>query len=91
MLSSRLGVLGRLVANNVEEAKEAGAESVHPQMKSHVLTIPKRKKTVTLSLVHRTVCRVKPNLKYEELLTITIQRVFMEMNVFIRSDAMLYL
>ena len=61
MLSSRLGVLGRLVANNVEEAKEAGAESVHPRMKSHVLMIPQRKKTVTLSLVHRTVCSV--NLK----------------------------
>ena len=58
MLSSRLGVLGRLVANNVEEAKEAGAESVHPRMKSHVLMIPQRKKTVTLSLVHRTVCSV---------------------------------
>ena len=43
MLSSRLGVLGRLVANNVEEAKEAGAESVHPRMKSHVLMIPQRK------------------------------------------------
>ena len=45
MLSSRLGVLGRLVANNVEEAKEAGAESVHPQMKSHVRMIPQRMKT----------------------------------------------
>ena len=43
MLSSRPGVLGRLVANNVEEAKEAGAESVHPRMKSHVLMIPQRK------------------------------------------------
>ena len=43
MLSSRLGVLGRLVANNVEEAKEVGAESVHPRMRSHVLMIPQRK------------------------------------------------
>ncbi|XP_061194689.1 uncharacterized protein LOC133202827 [Saccostrea echinata] len=55
MLSSKLGDNGRHVANNVEEASAAEADSVLLQAIFHVLVIPKRSKIATSTHVLRKV------------------------------------
>ena len=60
MLSSRTGVHGQLVAKRVEEASEAGTESVHRRVTFHALTILQKRKTVTQMPALQTVRNVTP-------------------------------
>lgn len=92
MLSSRTGVHGQLVAKRVEEASEAGTESVHRRVTFHALTILQKRKTVTQMPALQTVRNVTPvRMNFAVKLCRVVGPVIIDTMFFLFSDEMLRL